>query len=539
MANGDIIKLGTFYLNNVKQALPTNPYNGTPTGASAAGNVPAYSSGNIEIRDTDASAAYQIQWVEVNIDGKKLLVADRALLATVSWDALNTQNLIFGKEITISGQRYKLRVLTGGTGFRTGTDQYSGGTPTNNEWDRIITNESAFSGLPTPTATDLDSTQNATDFNGTHNTKWHWYYMYSWCQETYSGNSATRAFRGYSSARFWNYATSSYATASIGWRPCLEVLNSAPVISDTNRDLGSLTAAPSVPYTVSEADGDTFSILEVVDSTTIRSLTNQSAGSFTLAIPSGTWAALSNGSHTLSVTATDPEGLAAVRTYTFTKTNTAPGAPTINSPTANARIPASGYVTFTPAADAEGDTQTLKLQIAANSGFTTTLQEFTSGLQKYEGGSWVNVSNAVAADIGKQFRIPYSGVALNGTRYIRVVTSDANASTNSAAVAVKTGNVLDIQTKPESRADMPSNVKVMLDATIDSAATLQILVCNNCNDSSPAWEDCTTAYQNNTMYAFTNTAKTATSWGVAIRIIINANNAAGEISVSAIGLGVS
>lgn len=210
MANGDLIKLGTFYLGGAKQLRPTYPWNGTPTGAPASGNIPTFTAGqNIEIRDTDSNDAYKINWIEVNDGAKKLLIADRNLLNSVSWDDLNALGLVSGKTITIDGQQYKVRLLTGGSSYRNTSDAYAGGTPTNNEWDRIIAREAVFSGLPIPNSTDLDSTTNETDRLGAHNQKWNWYYIYSWCQEKYSENSANSVFRGYYSARGFNSYTSS------------------------------------------------------------------------------------------------------------------------------------------------------------------------------------------------------------------------------------------------------------------------------------------------------------------------------------------
>ncbi len=198
MATGDLIKLGTLYLNGTKQARPTRPWqNGyTPSGAPGAGNIPQFSAGQtIEIRNTDSDDAYKIQWIEVNDGGKKYLVADRVILVSVSWDDLNAQSLIFGKTVTIDGQQYKLRSLTGGSNRRN-NDWYAGGTPTNNEWDRWIVNEAGLSGLPTPSSSDLDSSTVDADRTGTHNQKWNWYCVYSWAQETYAENGSYRAVRG-------------------------------------------------------------------------------------------------------------------------------------------------------------------------------------------------------------------------------------------------------------------------------------------------------------------------------------------------------
>ena len=325
MANGDLIKLGTFYLNGVKQPRPKKPWrtDSTPPGAPSVGDIPVFSAGqSIEIRDTDPNDAYKIQWREVNDGSKKLLISDRVLLVNVSWDDLNAQGLIFGKTITIDGQQYKLRLLTGGSNYRSGTDAYSGGSPASNEWDRIIVNEAGFSGLPVPAASDLDNTQNSTDFNSAHNQFWNWFYIYSWAQETYTGGSAYRAIRGYSSARNWYCYSSGYRYAYVGWRPVLEVLNSAPVVSGADSNLGNKSSSFTVSYTVNDSDtGDTLTVTEKVDGTTLRTINNAARGqTYTLDL-SSVWSTLTLGSHTITITVTDGKGGTATRTYTFTKTD--------------------------------------------------------------------------------------------------------------------------------------------------------------------------------------------------------------------------
>ena len=165
MANGDVIKLGTLYMGSTKIPRPTRPWgnNYEPYTGAGLGNVQNYSSGaTLEIRNTDVDDAYKMQWIEVNDGGKKYLICDRVMLVNISWDDLIVQNLIFGKNVTIDGQQYKLRVLTGGSNHRSGTDAYSGGIPTMNEWDRWVVNEAGLSGLPTPTASDLDTSLNST-----------------------------------------------------------------------------------------------------------------------------------------------------------------------------------------------------------------------------------------------------------------------------------------------------------------------------------------------------------------------------------------
>lgn len=69
-----------------------------------------------------------------------------------------------------------------------------------------------------------------------------------------------------------------------------------------------------------------------------------------------------------------------------------------------------------------------------------------------------------------------------------------------------------------------------------SGATLKIEACNNAFDTSPTWEDVTTAYTNKTAYKFTNTAKTASKWGVNYRVTALKNSATAKSYVKAIGI---
>lgn len=327
LANGDLHLLGTFYKAGTKQLLPTNPWRSGSTPGS--GNIPVFSAGQtLEIRDTDANNAYKLRWREVNIGGKKLLISDRNILEQVSWDDLNAQSLIFGKTITIDGQQYKLRLLTGGSNYRNTSDAYAGGTPTNNEWDQIIANEGGYPGLPTPSSSDLDSSLNDTDKNSAHNQFWNWYYMYSWAQETYTGGSSYRAIRGYGSARYWGGNGQSNRTVDVGWRPVLEVLNSSPLISGDTQNQGNKTAPFSVNYQVSDPENDAVNVVVKLNSQVIDTKNNISQGvNHTVAITTEQWAALPlNQQSTITIEATDSKNAKSTRVYTFTKTNAAPTA---------------------------------------------------------------------------------------------------------------------------------------------------------------------------------------------------------------------
>lgn len=131
----------------------------------------------------------EIGWVAVN----GLLIADQCLLTNVSWDDLDVQGLVFGKEVTVQGLRFKIRLLKVGS---------KEDVP--NEWDAAL------------------------DAVGEDDTLWHWDHKFFWGQEPVSGSVSYRALRGYNSARHW---CNSYATGSspiLGFRPALEPLPTDP-----------------------------------------------------------------------------------------------------------------------------------------------------------------------------------------------------------------------------------------------------------------------------------------------------------------------
>jgi len=95
--------------------------------------------------------------------------------------------------------------------------------------------------------------------------------------------------------------------------------NRAPVISGSDGDLGSYTAAPpAFDYTVTDADGHQVTVVEKLDGTKIKEYTVTLGEANSFAISAETWQKILNGSHTITITATDAKNVSAVRAMTFT-----------------------------------------------------------------------------------------------------------------------------------------------------------------------------------------------------------------------------
>lgn len=308
---------------------------------------------NYTFGDTPSADANKLQWVKIKDGDKTLLICDRVILVSVSWDDLNGQGYVTGKTITIDGTKYKCRLLTGGSNRRN-NDWYAGGTPTNNEWDRFITREEVITGLPAPVSSDLDTNLNTTDHNSTHNQLWHWVGVYSWCQETWAENAPYRATRGYNSARYWNDNSSGNRHVDVGFRPVLEVLNTDPLISDSDRNLGDKNQDFTIEYTVNDSDsGDVLTATESIDGRTTKSFapTRNFKNTITVNVRE-----LSLGPHTVKVVVTDGQGGTATRTWTFNRVNSAP---TISGTDTNLGDKNIGFTYNYTVNDADGDAVTV------------------------------------------------------------------------------------------------------------------------------------------------------------------------------------
>ena len=162
------------------------------------------------------------EYAQKNKYPHSLFIADYNVTHTVSWDDLNTADLIFGKNYASGGVDYTLRTPSAGSDC-TGLDDSQRGVPQSNEWDRILDKDSGY----------------IKNWNG----------IYSWGEDTTRYNSSLRAVRGYDSGRRWNDDDATDSLPLVGFRPVLEVLNPDTLSSDglkvVTLDLGGGTLGGS------------------------------------------------------------------------------------------------------------------------------------------------------------------------------------------------------------------------------------------------------------------------------------------------------
>jgi len=187
---------GRYYFDLSAMGIPGTVNGGLPD--TKLHYVPFTYAGTIEAYKLTSAIATTKEYAEQNKYPHSLFVADYAVTHAVSWNGLNDEGLIFGKNYASGGVDYTLRAPSVGSDA-TGLGDSDPGVPQSNEWDTMLNKDSGY-------------IQN-------------WNEMFSWGQDTVSFDASRRAVRGYNSARHWlhSYATRSYSNH--GFRPVLEVRN--------------------------------------------------------------------------------------------------------------------------------------------------------------------------------------------------------------------------------------------------------------------------------------------------------------------------
>ena len=204
---------GTYYFDLYGENIPGTA-NGSLPDASLH-YVPFTYAGTVNAYKLTTEMATTEEYAQKNKYPHSLFVADYAVTNDVSWDALNTADLIFSKNYASGGVDYTLRTPSAGSDC-TGLDDSQRGVPQSNEWDTMLNKDSGY----------------IQNWNG----------MFSWGQDVSSGGASRRAIRGYLSARTWSNNDATYSYPIVGFRPVLEVLNpdelGADALKAVTLDLG-------------------------------------------------------------------------------------------------------------------------------------------------------------------------------------------------------------------------------------------------------------------------------------------------------------
>lgn len=283
-------------------------------------------------------------------------------------------------------------------------------------------------------------------------------------------------------------------------------VNSAPVISGSDINLGAKTAPFSYTYQVNDIDGDEITVVEKLNGVTIRTLNNAPKNAdLTITLTTEQFYALVlNNIATLQIEARDSKSAVSYRTITFKRTNSAPVINGADESLGNITAPFSRTYQVT---DPEADTVTIVEKIDDVKIRTFQAQQSTDYTITLTEDEWWKL-----------------GI---GTHTLMIEATDANAAT---AIRAYTFNRTDIMVQFELKTPFETDIaatKIIVTPTwkIASGATAKVEACNNAFDAEPTWEDMTSQVLINRHYNFTNSTKTAAKWGVNVRFTVNKGTA--------------
>lgn len=299
--------------------------------------------------------------------------------------------------------------------------------------------------------------------------------------------------------------------------PVLIVDNNVPIISGEDENLGDKTSSFNITYSVLDVDsGQELTVKEKLNGTVIRTLKNPVQGStLSCSITEELFASLSMGiTNTIEIEVTDGSATT-YRRYTFVKTNSAP----LINYSGQSDL---GQLTSKP---------TITYSVSDNEGDTITVTEKLNGevIRQFTATSNTNYTITLTDEFwltcGKNANI------------IEIFASDANGDTSYKDITfARQVNKVQITTKNPIETDAAAT-KIMVSPDWDkTGCTGKVEVCNNGFDASPTWEDMTTMAALNRPYVFTNKTKTATKWGIKIRLTLTKNQGyTGEVAIYGFG----
>lgn len=299
--------------------------------------------------------------------------------------------------------------------------------------------------------------------------------------------------------------------------PVLIVDNNVPIISGEDENLGNKTSSFNITYSVSDADaGQELTVKEKLNGSIIRTLKNPTQNStLTFTITDELFVSLSmNTTNTIEIEVTDGSATT-YRRYTFVKTNSAP------------------FITYTGQADL-GELTTkpsITYSVKDNEGDAITVTEKLNG----------EVINQFSATSNTNYTVGITDTFWltcgSNTNTVEIIASDALGGSSSKTITFSRKiTKLQIVMKNAIETDAKATKILVSPQWTTTGGVGKVEVCNNGFDSNPTWEDATTMVVLNRPHLFTNTSKTASKWGIKIRITVTKNQGYdGEVAIFGFG----
>lgn len=298
-----------------------------------------------------------------------------------------------------------------------------------------------------------------------------------------------------------------------------EKVNSAPIISGRDENLGAKNTSFSYTYSVSDNEKDSVRVVERLNGNTIRTLTNASLNTnFSINITSEQIKKLDiNRVNTIEIEASDGNATT-FRRVTFSRNNMPPiiSGKDVDLGEKDKSLSYS-YSATDPERDKIFATVYLddKVLIARKS-----IVDGASQNIKIDGLEFLKISKGnhrieIVVEDDKGFK---------STRTVRFTRTIERLMMELGNKGIDTGSTL-------AKRVLVSTVGIY----VAKGAIAKYEVCNNAFDSNPTWEDATTMVNAGKAFNFQNKSKTATKAGINIRVSIDKGESKMASYISSIG----
>lgn len=294
-------------------------------------------------------------------------------------------------------------------------------------------------------------------------------------------------------------------------------INNAPIISGEDKDLGIKNTEFSIIYQVKDLDGDKVNVVEKLNNKVIKNIANasQDADIYLNITRQQIETIEIKTSNTIEIEASDSKGGVTYRRYTFIKTNLPP----IISGNDRDLGDITKDISYTySVTDPENDE--IKVSIMLDD---------------------VYIEKDKKVEDGKNYKVEIKGLDFlkikPGKHTLKILATDSKSPYVVRLINFnRVVNRLIMESAKIIETDAAAK-KIYLNPMwfVAAGADGKIEVTNNAFDDKPVWEDCTSVVKVGKNFNFQNKAKTATKWGIKVRMTVNKNNATAISWISTLG----
>lgn len=292
--------------------------------------------------------------------------------------------------------------------------------------------------------------------------------------------------------------------------------NAAPTITTGSDSLGDKNGAFSFDFVINDADGDACSAVVKLDGTTKQTIASVTlGGTNTFNVDNATFRALTAGSHTIQIVATDSNNASTTKNVTFQRV--------VSSVTISGSDGDLGNKWIEPV---------ITYQVEDSAGNAVNVEEKIDG---------VTTKTITGASQGTDITFDLSSFSSLGSETSHtlqiVATNEDGQSETRTWTFTKLWGELSFYTNaiPTDAAAKKINVVLNYDKTGDPDVMVE--VTNNACAIQASWEDASEAVLAGEAYTFQNTP--ADDFGIAVRITITKNANTERVYVTSLGISFS